>query len=583
MALLKCRPGQIAGIAESAVSLIEVEEFRLTIAATGWQRVHLRIAVTADGEKVEPAIVIKVCEGRAPLYVRQRGQRDAGLVGDIGEIPVSVIAVEIVVFIGEIRGVNRGAPGVIVIANGDAHGGLFGTVFTDRRAGLESDLFEFSIAKILVEKAGSGIVGDVNIRAAGIIEIRPDNAHAVVTIGVAYACGFRNIGESSVAIIVEQSVTRAFEAARPALHVDAAVFAVGRGAEAGQIVEMEIDVVGNHEIEKTVAIVVAKSSASRPAAVGNAGFASDIGEGAVAIIFVKDVAAEASDVEIGPAVVVVVSHRAAHGKARSRQAGFGGDIGERAVVIIVVQSALARLSLDGHSDSGGIGEIDVEPAIAIVVKKNYAAAHGFHDVFLRRVGGVLKSDARFGGDVFELWYGACRAFDGFGVRRRRRLRVTALSASPARGEMEQQSEAKEHAKGSFSQRNSEGVVITDVPWDAARSTRDSLLSVPCKFAIRDRLPQCVIPCDKRLVVGSGRSRSAGARGQRPRDAPPLPERCRRRARACPIGSARFRFPDEWRLRNEKGRSLRLAWLAADRHSQGQFSRPDRRERASEQR
>src|SRR5882762_8670549 len=554
MALLKCRPGQIAGIAESAVSLIEVEEFRLTIAATGWQRVHLRIAVTADGEKVEPAIVIKVCEGRAPLYVRQRGQRDAGLVGDIGEIPVSVIAVEIVVFIGEIRGVNRGAPGVIVIANGDAHGGLFGTVFTDRRAGLESDLFEFSIAKILVEKAGSGIVGDVNIRAAGIIEIRPDNAHAVVTIGVAYACGFRNIGESSVAIIVEQSVTRAFEAARPALHVDAAVFAVGRGAEAGQIVEMEIDVVGNHEVEKTVAIVVAKSSAGRPAAVGNTGFGSDIGEGAVAIIFVKDVAAEAGDVEIGPAVVVVV------------------------------QSALARLSLDGHSDSGGIGEIDVEPAIAIVVKKNYAAAHGFHDVFLRRVGGVLKSDARFGGDVFELWHGACRAFDGFGVRRRRRrLRVTALSASQARGEMEQQSEAKEHAKGSFSQRNSEGVVITDVPWDAARSTRDSLLSVPCKFAIRDRLPQCVIPCDKRLVVGSGRSRSAGARGQRPRDASPLPERCRRRARACPIGSARFRFPDEWRLRNEKGRLLRLAWLAADRHSQGQFSRPDRRERASERR
>src|SRR5882762_1960020 len=375
MALLKCRPGQIAGIAESAVSLIEVEEFRLTIAATGWQRVHLRIAVTADGEKVEPAIVIKVCEGRAPLYVRQRGQRDAGLVGDIGEIPVSVIAVEIVVFIGEIRGVNRGAPGVIVIANGDAHGGLFGTVFTDRRAGLESDLFEFSIAKILVEKAGSGIVGDVNIRAAGIIEIGPDNAHAIVSIGVAYARGFRNIGESAVAIVVEQSITSAFEAARPALHVDAAVFAVGRRAEAWQIIEMKVDVVGDHKVEKTVAIVVAKGGARGPPAVGNAGFGGDIAKGAVAIILVKDVAAEASDVEIGPPIVVVVSHRATHGKAWSREAGFGSDIGERAVVIVVVQSGLARLSLNGHSDGGGIGEINVEPAIAIVVKKNYAAAH----------------------------------------------------------------------------------------------------------------------------------------------------------------------------------------------------------------
>ena len=110
-------------------------------------------------------------------------------------------------------------------------------------------------------------------------------------------------------------------------------------------------------------------------------------------------------------------------------------------MIVVVQSALARLSLDGHGDSGGIGEIDVEPAIAIVVKKNYAAAHGFHDVFFRRVGGVSKSNARFGGDVFELWHGASRAFDGFRVGgRRRRLRVAALSASQARGEMEQQAE-----------------------------------------------------------------------------------------------------------------------------------------------
>ena len=69
MAFLKRRPGQIAGIAKSAVSLIEVEEFGLAIAAAGWQRVHLRINVTADRDEVEPAIVIDVREGRAPLYI----------------------------------------------------------------------------------------------------------------------------------------------------------------------------------------------------------------------------------------------------------------------------------------------------------------------------------------------------------------------------------------------------------------------------------------------------------------------------------------------------------------------------------
>jgi hypothetical protein len=39
---------------------------------------------------------------------------------------------------------------------------------TDRSAGLKSNLLEFSIAEIFVEKAGSGIVSDVNIRAPGI-------------------------------------------------------------------------------------------------------------------------------------------------------------------------------------------------------------------------------------------------------------------------------------------------------------------------------------------------------------------------------------------------------------------------------
>src|SRR5437016_2182537 len=105
MAFLKREPGQIAGITKSTVSLIEVEEFGLAIAAAGWQRVHLRVDVTADRDKVEPAIVVKVREGCAPLYMGQSGQRDSGLVGDIDEIPVTVVAVEVVVLVGEICGV----------------------------------------------------------------------------------------------------------------------------------------------------------------------------------------------------------------------------------------------------------------------------------------------------------------------------------------------------------------------------------------------------------------------------------------------------------------------------------------------
>jgi hypothetical protein len=39
--------------------LVEVKEFGLAISAPEWQRVHLRIDVTARRDKVEPAIVIE--------------------------------------------------------------------------------------------------------------------------------------------------------------------------------------------------------------------------------------------------------------------------------------------------------------------------------------------------------------------------------------------------------------------------------------------------------------------------------------------------------------------------------------------
>src|ERR1700682_3013819 len=136
----------IAGITKSAIGLVKVKEFRLTISAAGWQRVHLRIDVTAHRDEIEPAIVIEVREGRAPLYVRQRRQRDSGLIGDIGETPVTIIAIEIVVFVGEIRRVNRWAPGVIVIADSHAHRALFATIFTHGGTRLQPNLLKFSIA-----------------------------------------------------------------------------------------------------------------------------------------------------------------------------------------------------------------------------------------------------------------------------------------------------------------------------------------------------------------------------------------------------------------------------------------------------
>ena len=202
---------------------------------------------------------------------------------------------------------------------------------------------------------------------------------------------------------MKERVAGAAQSARSALDVNAAIFAEGSASKARQIVEMKIDIVRDHEIDKSISIVVAECCTGRPSAVGDASFCGHVGKGAVSVVAIENVAAQAGDVEIGPAVVVVVSYGSAHGKAARGETRFCRHVGERTVVIVMVENAEALCAFDCHLDRRSIGEIDVGPAIPIVVQQDYSAAHGFHDVFLRGVGGVFEGDAGRGSDVFELW------------------------------------------------------------------------------------------------------------------------------------------------------------------------------------
>src|SRR6185437_4487240 len=79
-----------------------------------------------------------------------------------------------------------------------------------------------------------------------------------------------------------------------------------------------------------------------------------------------------------------------------------GHIGKGAVMVVVEEGAAGLLSGQLHVDIGGVGEVDIRPAIAIVVDDGDPAAHGFDDVFL--VGGseVVEVDLSGSGDVREL-------------------------------------------------------------------------------------------------------------------------------------------------------------------------------------
>ncbi len=148
---------------------------------------------------------------------------------------------------------------------------------------------------------------------------------------------------------------------------------------------IESYVVAYEEIEVAVAVVIEPGAAGSPAVlfVVNPGLAGDVGESSVAVVVKQDVVSPEAAEQIVPAVVVIVADTDASLPTGAPQAGFLGDVGKGSVAIIFVEMRSGGLA--GRPvgvEARAVGEIDVEPAIIVVVEERQAAAFGFDDVAL---------------------------------------------------------------------------------------------------------------------------------------------------------------------------------------------------------
>src|SRR5260370_36960917 len=96
-------------------------------------------------------------------------------------------------------------------------------------------------------------------------------------------------------------------------------------------------------------------------------------------------------------------------------------MGESTIVIVVEERAAGLLGSESHFHALGVGEIDVRPAIAVIIDESDACTHGFDDVSLFGTGKMFEADAGGGGNVHELLQGACgggvgRAGGGLGMK-----------------------------------------------------------------------------------------------------------------------------------------------------------------------
>src|SRR5262249_31496778 len=63
------KAGFLGHFVKSAITIITMEEERLTITRTGFQSIDLRIHMAVGHKKVQPGIVIHIEESRAPANV----------------------------------------------------------------------------------------------------------------------------------------------------------------------------------------------------------------------------------------------------------------------------------------------------------------------------------------------------------------------------------------------------------------------------------------------------------------------------------------------------------------------------------
>ena len=311
------------------------------------------IDVAVHDEQVEPAIVVVVEEGGAPAEEGHGGFSDAGLVADVSEVGVAVVAVERLVVVGEggVEEVDEAVVGEVPF--GDAHAGGLAAAFVEGVAGGKGDVFEGAIALVEIEVVRRGVVGDEQVGFAIAVDVDEERGEAIVGVLIGDAGVLADISEGAVAVVVEEVVRLALEPVRPTQHVDAeegaererdAAIALQRLAG-----EVPMHVAGDEEIEATVAVEIAPGGAGGPIAERHASLRGDIGEGAVVIVAIEAILSEVGDVDVGPAIVIEVADDGAEAPAIVGDAGLRGDVGEGAVVVVVEEGGVRRGCLAGLS------------------------------------------------------------------------------------------------------------------------------------------------------------------------------------------------------------------------------------------
>ena len=233
-------------------------------------------------------------------------------------------------------------------------------------------------------QTGSGVAGDVHVGPAVVVEIAGEHGEAG---------GFRSldsgalghVGEPPTSVVVIERHGFGRQAHGAADHGEPFPHALPAIAGLGHAGGIEIEIVGDEQVQLAVAIVIEKGAAGAPAlGRGQAACLRLIAKRAVALVMPEHVAAPGGDEQVDAAVVVDVAGTDALAPVVVSDAALRGYVFKAQSAEVVIEEVRGRGT--GAIEPVRIDEEQVGKPVVVVIERGDAGARVLDDVHLLLVG-----------------------------------------------------------------------------------------------------------------------------------------------------------------------------------------------------
>ena len=336
---------------------------------------------------------------------------------------MAIVDIQVGAFVGQICFEDIFVTITVKIAGSHSHACLRQPICAVSRPRQQAHLLKRAVSLIDPEMSGGAVIGDVNVRPAVPVEIGANDPETGPD-SRADSSRFGDIFKRSITAVVKQA--RRYRL----VHLRRAIVPLTGGCIAVLVsLYCEIQIIRNKKVKAPVAVIVNPSRARAPARVINTSLRRHIGEGAVAIVVVKNVASEVCNVEVLEAVVIVVAHRNSHAVADVPDSGFFRDVHK--LQLPSLAQKIAEEAVAGRPsrrerklraprilrriERRSLNHIHIQVAVVVVIEECYTGAHDFrHVVFACSTCKMVKLQPDFLGDFAEEWNLRRKAENGTG-------------------------------------------------------------------------------------------------------------------------------------------------------------------------